>query len=95
MQAKKINFEEREYGKTPLTEKELKEIIGKEAIEKFLNTRTPLYRKKNMKEKPPSKEEAIKLMLKDPNLLKRPVIIKGKKKLTGFNEAEVKELLQP
>ena len=93
MQEKKVNFEEREYGKTPLTEKELKEIIGEEPIEKFLNTRTPLYREKNMKEKPPSKEEAIKLMLKDANLLKRPVIIKGKKKLTGFNEAEVKELL--
>jgi Spx/MgsR family transcriptional regulator len=95
LQAKKVNFEEREYGKTPLTEKELKEIIGEEPIEKFLNTRTPLYREKNMKQKPLSKEEAIKLMLKDPNLLKRPVIIKGKKKLTGFNEAEVKELLQP
>ena len=40
-----------------------------------------------------SKDEAIKLMLKDPNLLRRPVIIKGKKKLTGFSEAEVKELL--
>lgn len=95
MQAKKVNFEEREYGKSPLTEKELKEIIGEEPIEKFLNTRTPLYREKNMKQKPPSKEEAIKLMLKDANLLRRPVIIKGKKKLTGFNEAEVKELLQP
>ena len=95
MQTKKVNFEEREYGKTPLTEKELKEIIGEEPIEKFLNTRTPLYREKNMKQKPPSKEEAIKLMLKDANLLRRPVIIKGKKKLTGFNEAEVKELLQP
>jgi len=93
LQAKRINFEEREYGKTPLTEKELKEIIGEEPIEKFLYTRTPLYREKNMKQKPPSKEEGIKLMLKDPNLLKRPVIIKGKKKLTGFNEAEVKELL--
>ncbi len=46
-----------------------------------------------MKQKPPSKDEAIKLMLKDPNLLKRPVIVKGKKKLTGFNEAEVKQLL--
>jgi arsenate reductase-like glutaredoxin family protein len=46
-----------------------------------------------MKLKPPSKDEAIKLMLKDPNLLKRPVIIKGKKKLTGFNEAEVKGIL--
>jgi Spx/MgsR family transcriptional regulator len=93
LQAKKAKVEEREYGKNPLSEKELREIIGDDPIEKFLNTRTPLYREKNMKQKPPSKEEAIKLMLKDPNLLKRPVIIQGKKKLTGFNEAEVKQLL--
>lgn len=93
MQAKKIDFEEREYGKNPFSEQELQEIIGDDPIEKFLNTRTPLYREKNMKQKPPSKDEAIKLMLKDPNLLKRPVIIKGKKKLTGFNESEVKQLV--
>ena len=93
MQAKKVEFEEREYGRNPFTEKELRDIIGDEPIERFLNTRTPLYREKNMKQKPPSKDEAIKLMLKDSNLLKRPVIIKGKKKLTGFNEAEFKELL--
>lgn len=93
MQAKKVSFEEREYGKNPLTEKELRELIGDEPVEKFLNTRTPLYREKNMKQKPPSKDEAIKLMVKDPNLLRRPVIVKGKKKLTGFNEAEVKDLL--
>jgi len=93
LQAKKVPFEEREYGRNPLTEKELREIIGGGPIENFLNTRTPLYRERNMKQKPPSKDEAIKLMLKDPNLLKRPVFIKGKMKLTGFNEAEVKELL--
>jgi Spx/MgsR family transcriptional regulator len=93
LQSKKVGFDEREYGKNPLTEKELKDIIGDEPIEKFLNSRTLLYREKNMKQKPPSKDEAIKLMLKDQNLLKRPVIIKGKKKLTGFNEAEVKEIL--
>jgi arsenate reductase len=95
LQSKKIELDEREYGKNPFTEKELRDIIGSDPIEPFLNTRTPLYREKNMKQKPPSKDEAIKLMLKDPNLLKRPVIIKGKKKLTGFNEAEVKELLKP
>ena len=93
MQSKKAALEEREYGKNPLSEKELREIIGDDPIEGFLNTRTPLYREKSMKQKPPSKDEAIKLMLKDPNLLKRPVIIKGKKKLTGFNESEVKQLL--
>jgi Spx/MgsR family transcriptional regulator len=93
LQSKKIDFDEREYGKNPFSEKELKELIGDDPIATFLNTRTPLYRERNMKQKPPSKDEAIKLMLKDPNLLKRPVIIKGKKKLTGFNEAEVKALL--
>ena len=93
MQAKKVEFEEREYGRNPFTEKELREIIGADPIEPFLNTRTPLYREKNMKQKPPSKDQAIKLMVKEPNLLRRPVIIKGKTKLTGFNEAEVNKLL--
>jgi arsenate reductase (glutaredoxin) len=93
LQARKIAFEEREYGKNPLSESELRDLIGAGPIENFLNTRTALYREKNMKQKPPTQEEAIKLMLKDPNLLKRPVIIKGKKKLTGFNEAELTQLL--
>ena len=93
MQSNKVEFEEREYGKNPFSEKELREIIGDEPVENFLNTRTPLYRAKNMKQKPPSKDDAIRLMLKDANLLKRPVFIKGKKKLTGFNETQVKELL--
>jgi arsenate reductase len=86
-------LDEREYGKNPFTEKELREIIGNDPIEPFLNTRTPLYREKSMKQKPPSKDEAIELMLKDPNLLKRPVLIKGSKKITGFSEAEVRELI--
>jgi len=93
LQAKKVEFEEREYGKNPLSEQELRQIIGNEPIEKFLNTRTPLYREKKMKQKPPSKEEAIRLMIKEPNLLKRPVLIKGKLRLAGFSEAHVGGLL--
>ena len=93
MQSKNIDFEAREYGKTPLSETELREIIGAGPVEHYLNTRTPLYREKKMKQKSPSKEEAIKLMLKDPTLLRRPVIIKGKIKLTGFDEAAVKKIL--
>jgi arsenate reductase/regulatory protein spx len=93
LQAKKADLEEREYGKKPLSETELREIIGADPVEKYLNTRTPLYRDLNMKQKAPSKDEAIKLMTKDPNLLKRPVIIKGKTKLAGFDEAAIKKIL--
>jgi len=93
LQSKNIDFEAREYGKNPLSENELREIIGAGPVASYLNTRTPLYREKNMKQKPPSLQEAIKLMLKEPNLLRRPVIIKGKIKLTGFDEAAVEKIL--
>ena len=93
MQANKVALQEREYGKNPFTEKELQEIIGNDPVADILNTRTPLYRERNLKAKPPSKEEAIQLILKDQNLLRRPVIIKGGRRLAGFNEAEVKKLL--
>jgi len=93
LQARKVALEEREYGKSPFTEKELGELVAGEPVENILNTRNELYRARNMKQKPPSKEEAIKLILKEPNLLRRPVIVKGKKKLLGFNEAEVIKLL--
>ena len=93
MQAKKVALQEREYGKNPLSEKELREIVGNDPVADILNTRTPLYRERNMKVKPPSKEEAIQLILKDQNLLRRPVIVKGNRKLAGFNEAELKKLL--
>lgn len=93
MQAKGARLEEREYGKSPLSESELREIVGNGPVADFLNSRNALYREKKMKQKPPSKEEAIKLILKEQNLLKRPVAIKGKKKILGFNEAELGGLL--
>jgi len=93
LQAKKVAFEEREYGKNPFSEKELRELVADVPVENVLNSRNELYRQRNMKQKPPSKEEAIKLILKEPNLLRRPVIVKGKKKILGFNESEVAELL--
>jgi arsenate reductase-like glutaredoxin family protein len=93
LQAKKVALEEREYGKTPFTEAELRDLVADQPVENILNPRNALYRERNMKQRPPSKEEAIQLILKEQNLLKRPVIVKGKKKILGFNEAEVTKLL--
>ena len=93
MQAKKVPLQEREYGKYPLSEKELRDLLAGVETADFLNPRNALYRERNMKQKPPSREDAIKMILKEPNLLRRPVIVKGQKKLLGFNEAEAAKLL--
>lgn len=85
-------MEEYDYSKKPLTEEVLEEIIGSRDIVRFLNPRSDLYRERKMKEKPPSREEAIRLMLKEPNLLRRPVVVKGKVVLAGFEEEEFRKL---
>lgn len=41
-----------------------------------------------MKANPPSRAEAISLMAAHPNLIKRPLLVKGGKILFGFDEAE-------
>jgi arsenate reductase-like glutaredoxin family protein len=46
-----------------------------------------------MKEKPPSRAEALKLMAKEPNLIRRPVVICGKEIVLGFDEAALKKLI--
>ena len=68
-------------------------LIGDRDYKMFLNTRNELYRGKNMKESPPSRAEAIALMAKNPNLIKRPILVKGKQILLGFNPDEMRKML--
>jgi arsenate reductase-like glutaredoxin family protein len=41
-----------------------------------------------MKENPPSRAEAIRLMAAHPNLIKRPILVNGSKIALGFDEDE-------
>jgi arsenate reductase-like glutaredoxin family protein len=71
----------------------LNALIGDRDYKLFLNTRNELYRERNMKESPPSRAEAIALMAKNPNLIKRPILVKGKQILLGFNPDEMRKAL--
>lgn len=65
---------------------ELQKLIGKHDHEDFLNPRSELYRKNKMKEKPPSRREAIRMMARDPNLIRRPVVVAGGRVAIGYDE---------
>ena len=58
-------------------------LIGKRDYKEFLNTRNELYRERGMKENPPSRAEALKLMSENPNLIKRPILVDGEKMVLG------------
>jgi len=72
---------------------ELNALIGDRDYKMFLNARNELYRERNMKDAPPSRSEAIALMAKHPNLIKRPILVKGKQILLGFNPDEMRKVL--
>jgi Spx/MgsR family transcriptional regulator len=77
-----------------LSESELQQLIGESDYIPFLSTRNELYRSRNMKEHPPSRSEAIKLMVANPNLIRRPVVISGEKLVLGYDEEAYKDLLR-
>jgi arsenate reductase-like glutaredoxin family protein len=86
-------FEERDLGKQPLSEAELDALIGARPHGDFLNTKNELYRTMGMKQNPPTRARALKLMAKEPNLIKRPIFCKGAKTVLGFDPEKVAELL--
>src|SRR5437764_15225867 len=64
----------RDLGKERLSVEELDKLIGARDYRKFLNTRNELYRQHKMGENPPTREEALRLMSQEPNLIRRPVV---------------------
>jgi Spx/MgsR family transcriptional regulator len=92
LQEMKIDFVSRDLDKEKLSEGELEKLIGKREYKDFLNTRNELFRERNMKEKPPTRAEAIKLMAKAPNLIRRPILLYGDQILLGFDENAYRKL---
>jgi arsenate reductase-like glutaredoxin family protein len=87
-------LDSRDLDKKPLSEAELDQLIGTRDYKRFLNQRNELFRTKNMGEKPPTRAEAIKFMAKVPNLIRRPVVIRGLEIVLGYDEEAFKRLLK-
>jgi arsenate reductase-like glutaredoxin family protein len=83
----KLEFDSRDLDKQPMSEAELDQLIGTRDYKEFLNTRNELFRERNMAEKTPPRAEAIKLMSKHPNLIRRPLLVRGSQIIIGFDEA--------
>ena len=79
----------RNLDKERLSSDELEKLIGDRDHREFLNTRNELYRRKNMKENPPARADAIRMMVGEPNLIRRPVIVPGGRIVLGFDQEKI------
>jgi len=54
-----------------------------------VSTRSPVFKEHAL---PRSKKEAIDMMMENPNLIRRPIMIKGSKVIFGFDKDKYGEL---
>jgi arsenate reductase-like glutaredoxin family protein len=82
-----IELEEVDYAKQGLTAATVEDIVAKAgSVAAVLNTRHAIAKEKGWVEKPPSAAVFAKAVEKEVNLLRRPILIDGKKVIIGFDK---------
>lgn len=94
LEEQNIAFEELPIETQPPDYEILEKLVDESDVKASLNARSTLYKEKGLGKNPPDKKTAIALMIQDPNLIRRPVLVNGKGKLyQGFDEASLKAFL--
>lgn len=88
-----IAYEFIDYKKTPPTAALIKSWLTLWDYDQLINRRGTTWRKlpESVKESL-NEAQAIKLMLEQPSIIKRPILIAGKTALLGFDEASYQQL---
>jgi regulatory protein spx len=88
-----VELDERDYVKNPLSEAELRELFRDLDPRDYLNPKSPAYKEMGLKERKLTPSEAIRLMAKEPNLIKRPLVVAGEKLIAGFDRDLLRQAL--
>lgn len=76
-------MEDRDINKAPPSRAFLEQHIDAKDFLRFVSTRSPVFKTRAL---PASKKEAIDLMMEQPNLIKRPILVHGTTVTFGFDK---------
>jgi arsenate reductase-like glutaredoxin family protein len=84
-----VEVEERDINRNPPDRAFLEKYIEKDRFLDFVSTRSPVFKQRPL---PKSKKEAIDLMMENPNLIRRPILVKGSKVVFGYDKEKYERL---
>ena len=73
-----------DLAKEPPSRELLEQLLDESHLEDFVNTRSPAYKERGLDVAKMTKKQAIELMMEDINLMKRPLVMRGKRAVFGF-----------
>lgn len=90
-----VNFEAINYYETPLDAEQLRELIEQMGIapRELLRKGEQVYRDLNLGKRDLSDDELIRLMVEHPDLIQRPIVVRGNKAVLARPPQNVEELL--
>ena len=80
---------ELDVNKEPPSREFLEKHVEADHFLDYVSTRSPVWKERAL---PKSKKEAIDLMMQNPNLIRRPILIKGSKVVFGFDKEKYAKL---
>jgi Spx/MgsR family transcriptional regulator len=76
-----------DFAKDPPSRELLEGLVDESHLEDFLNKRSPAYKERNLGARKLTKKQAIDLMMEDPNLIRRPIVLSGSRRAVfGFDQ---------
>jgi len=88
-----VELDERDYAREPLDAAELKLLFTGRDPRDFLNPKSPAFKSMGLKDRKLTAPEALALMAKEPNLIKRPLVAGGGEIVAGFDRERLRALL--
>lgn len=86
-----IEVEFKDINREPPSREFLEKHVPADRFADFLSRRSPVFKQRPL---PSSRREAIDLMLEQPNLIRRPILIKGSRVVFGFDKDEYTRLFK-
>jgi len=91
-----VDYERREYFKDRFTKDELKALLDGHglSVADVISTRSTPYKEHHLASRNLPDDEIVELMVRDPRLLRRPIVISGERIVIGHNEAKLNDLIR-
>jgi arsenate reductase-like glutaredoxin family protein len=80
-----VDVNEIDINKNPPSREFLERHVDADHFLDYVSLRSPVFKERP---RPTSKKAAIDLMMENPNLIRRPILIKGSKVIFGFDKQQ-------
>lgn len=90
-----VDYERREFFKDRFTKEELRTLLEQNnlTVQDVISTRSTPYKQHDLANRDLTDDEILDLMIEDPRLLRRPIVISGDTVIIGHNEKQLRELV--